>query len=81
MRDPGRHYEYVNKIEPLICSALLVPYGRGGKLVGTVWVLAHGADKSFTTEDVRTVQMLTTFATSILDAIQVNAGKQGAASV
>lgn len=66
MRDPARHFTYIQPHVP-IRSALLVPFARKGKLVGTVWVLAHTA-REFDSEDVRQVQNLTTFATAILDS-------------
>ncbi len=44
-----------------------MPFARGGKPVGTVWVLWHQEGRTFTDDDVRVVQTLTTFATAILD--------------
>lgn len=68
MRDPARHYEYISQIHVPVHSLLLVPFGRSGKWVGTVWVVSHQPGKEFTTEDVRTVETLTTFSTAVLDA-------------
>ena len=70
MRDPVRHFGYISQLHVPVRSALLVPFGRRGKLIGTVWVAAHKQEKQFTAEDVRTVQGLTTFSTSILDAVE-----------
>ena len=70
MLDPQRHYEYMSQLHAPVRSVLLVPFGRRGKLIGTVWVAAHNAQKQFTTEDLRTVEGLTTFSTSILDAVE-----------
>jgi GAF domain-containing protein len=75
MRDPARHYPYIAQLHAPICSALLAPFSRDGKPVGTVWVLAHSPDKSFTTDDVAAVQNLTTFATTILDALASRRGQ------
>lgn len=69
MQQPARHFDYVAQIQPPIHMALLAPFGRRGKLIGTVWVLSHRADKRFTERDVGNVQDLTTFATAILDAM------------
>ncbi len=70
MSDPGRYYDYVRtKLHVPIRSALLVPYGRPGTFVGTLWVLTH-TERGFTTEDVRAVQSLATFASTILDRLQ-----------
>jgi GAF domain-containing protein len=74
MRDPARHFEYARHIDPPIHWALLVPWGRAGKLIGTLWVLTHDESKSFCADDARTVEALTTFSTSILDAV----GSRGA---
>ena len=63
MRDPARHYEYISDLHAPITYALLVPFGRNRRLVGTVWVLRHRHAKPFTDEDVRAVEGLTIFST------------------
>ena len=70
MRDPARHYGYLSQLDVPARSALLVPFGRQGKLIGTVWVTTSKQDKQFTAEDVRTVEALTTFSTAILDTVE-----------
>ena len=75
MRDLVRFYPYAADFHLPLHSAMLTPYGRGGKLVGTVWVLNHDARKEFDTDDVRVVGQMTTFATSILDALQMRGGR------
>jgi len=70
MRDPARHYEYISQLNVPVRSALLVPFGRQGRLIGTVWVTTSRQDKQFTAEDVRTVEALTTFSTAILDTVE-----------
>lgn len=67
MRDPVRHYTYISQLHAPVRLGLLVPFARTGRPVGTLWVVAHGGQKVFTTEDVRVVQDLTTFACAILD--------------
>jgi GAF domain-containing protein len=69
LRDPVRHYPYISQLHVPVRQALLVPFARTGKPVGTLWVVAHRAQKVFTTEDVRVVQALTTFASAILDTL------------
>jgi GAF domain-containing protein len=75
MREPARFFPYAADFHVPLHAALLTPFGRGGRLVGTVWVLSHDARKTFSREDVRIVEQLTTFSTSILDAIQKRRGK------
>ena len=77
MREPARHYEYMTQMDTKVATALLAPFSRGGRPVGTLWVVAHRPDKRFTTGDARIVQDLTTFVTAILDAMQ---GRQPAVS-
>jgi GAF domain-containing protein len=69
LRDPVRHYPCIAQLHVPVRQALLVPFARTGRPVGTLWVVAHGAQKVFTTEDVRIVQALTTFAAAILDTL------------
>jgi len=68
MRNPVRHYPYIEQMHAPIRSALLVPFARRGRLVGTLWVLAHTDRKQFTTHDVQVVEGLRTFVSSLLDA-------------
>lgn len=70
MRDPGRCYRSIDSAHVPVRHALLVPFSRRGKLVGTVWVLRHSGIKGFTSDDVRAVDSLTTFATAILDSLE-----------
>src|SRR3569832_689883 len=41
MKDPVRYYPYIVQLHAPIRSALLVPFARRGRLVGTLWALAH----------------------------------------
>lgn len=67
MRDPVRFYPYISKLHVPVSCALLVPYRREGKLVGTLWAIKHTPQSSFTEADVKIVEELTTFAAVILD--------------
>lgn len=69
MCDPIRHYPYISQLHAPVRQVLLVPFARTGRPVGTLWVVAHGKDKIFTTDDVRAVQNLTTFASAVLDTL------------
>jgi GAF domain-containing protein len=76
MRDLVRFYPYAADFHLPLHGALLAPYGRGGRLVGTVWLLNHDARKEFGSDDVRVVEQMTTFSTSILDALQMRSGRR-----
>ena len=80
MRDPVRFFPYAADFHVPLRSALLTPFGRRGRRVGTVWVVSHDPRKDFSTDDVRIVEQMTTFSTSILDALQVRSGKEKARS-
>jgi len=71
MREPVRHFAYIRELHAPVSTVLLVPFGRGGRFVGTVWVVAHTPEHQFSSEDLRVVQNLTTFATALLDSAPV----------
>jgi GAF domain-containing protein len=75
MREPARHYPYIGQLHVPIHGALLSPFGRQGRPVGTVWVLSHRPTRRFSADDVRLVENLTTFATAVLDAAQPDRGQ------
>jgi hypothetical protein len=62
--------------EPLHLARSTVSDSRGGKLVGTIWAISHDASKTFSTDDVRIVEKMTTFSSSISDALQMQAQRQ-----
>jgi GAF domain-containing protein len=68
MRSPVRYYAYISQLHAPVRTVLLVPFARGGKLVGTVWAGAHTQDRTFTYSDLRFVQHLANFASDVLDA-------------
>jgi GAF domain-containing protein len=68
MRDPARHYPYIAQLHAPIRSALLVPFARRGRLVGTLWVLAHTERKNFTTRDSVMIEGFSTYVAALLDA-------------
>lgn len=75
MRDPVRYYPYIGQLHAAVRTVLLVPFARRGKFVGTLWVVAHRDDKRFDAEEKRIVEGLVTFASAILDAQELRAGK------
>jgi GAF domain-containing protein len=68
MRDPVRYYAYISQLHVPVRTVLLVPFARHGRLIGTVWVAFHTEGRSFSVDDLRTVQTLATFACGVLDA-------------
>lgn len=69
MRDPARFYPCIRGLDVDIGTALLVPFTREGNRAGTLWTVAAPGSNAFTTEDVRVVQVLTTFTTAMLRAL------------
>ncbi len=76
MQDPVRYYTYLDALQLPIRTALLVPFARRGKFVGTVWTIRHKDADPFDTEQQRIVESLATFAAAILDA---QASREGGA--
>ena len=62
MKDPVRAYPYIAQLHRPVREVLLVPFSRGNKLIGTVWAVAHSAEKVFDLEDLRLVRSLAQFA-------------------
>jgi signal transduction histidine kinase/ActR/RegA family two-component response regulator len=61
MAQPERHYGGFADA-PSIAEVLLIPFHHQGKPVGTVWVIAHDATRSFDAEDARVLTVLSRFA-------------------
>lgn len=68
MRDPVRHYAYISQLHAPVRSVALVPFARAGKWIGTIWIVAHTAEKVFDERDIAMVKKLTTFASAVLDS-------------
>ncbi len=63
MIEPIRYYPYISKLQEPLQEVLLVPFARGDKLIGTVWVVSHDtAIKQFDAEDERLITSLSRFA-------------------
>lgn len=69
MSDMRRAYPYVDALHLPPANVLLVPFADGGKLVGTIWVVRHSADRSFDSEDQRVVQSLAVFASAVSSTV------------
>ena len=59
-----RRYEYFLGTSPPAEEALLVPFYRNGKAVGTVWAIAHDERRKFDAEDLRRLVSLSRFASA-----------------
>ncbi|MBL8271892.1 hybrid sensor histidine kinase/response regulator [Steroidobacter sp.] len=68
MKDPVRHFPYIEVLSHSVDEVLLVPFYQGSKPVGTVWVAHHSPDRQFDSEDARVVTSLSKFAAA---AVQV----------
>lgn len=62
---PERYYPYLIPISPPVAEVLLTPFHVGGKAVGTVWVVAHSADRKFDAEDLRLIESLGRLAAAV----------------
>ena len=56
-------------LEPAAEHCIVVPFGVGGKTIGTVWAVAHDAGFGFDAEDMRQLQNLALFAAPALQAV------------
>jgi signal transduction histidine kinase/ActR/RegA family two-component response regulator len=70
MQRPIRHYPYISQLGIDLHEALLVPFFRGREIIGTVWVVAHDADKTFDREDLRCIQNLCKFASAAVGMLE-----------
>jgi PAS domain S-box-containing protein len=62
MADPVRHYPYIDSLGMPFREVLLIPFRRGEKPVGTIWVVAHGDQRQFDAEDLRLASNLADLA-------------------
>ena len=59
---PERRYAYLLPLTPLAEELLLVPFYVKGQVVGTIWAVAHDAQRQFDAEDVRQLVSMGRFA-------------------
>jgi len=62
MADPIRVFPFISELNSPVRELLLVPFYRGETPVGTLWIVAHDAEKKFDAEDARLLTSLTNFA-------------------
>lgn len=55
---PERCYPYLVPVAPTIEELLLTPFYVAGKVVGTMWVVAHDQDRKFNIGDLRLIESL-----------------------
>jgi len=80
MSDPVRFFPYIEKLSTPVCELLLIPFYDGATAVGTVWIVAHDAERRFDAEDARVMTSLTKFAAasvSMLARIQASQEAEG----
>jgi signal transduction histidine kinase len=70
MADPVRHFPYIDLLSHPVNEVLLVPLYRGAEPIGTVWVVAHIADRNFDQEDARLVTALSQFAAAAVQVME-----------
>src|SRR5687767_2079682 len=64
-----RRYPYLLPVSPAAEECLLVPFGVGGKAVGTIWGIMHSDRRKFDAEDDRVMASLGKFASSAYQAL------------
>jgi PAS domain S-box-containing protein len=79
MRDPVRAYPYIGQLHLPPRIVLLVPFSIGGRMSGTVWIVDHTGQKTFTTEDLRIVQSLAAFASAVARTVGLVRGLEAEA--
>lgn len=62
MKHMINHYGYVSGLALPLHEVLLVPFSQNGVVIGTLWAVAHTADKKFDQEDLRILTSLSHFA-------------------
>ena len=68
MSDPARHFKYIEKLPVQVCEALLMPFWRDDRPIGTVWVVSH-TERQFDREDARLLESLSRCAAAALQAL------------
>jgi signal transduction histidine kinase/ActR/RegA family two-component response regulator len=67
--DPKRQFAIPLPDDPPLIESLLVPFHAQGKPVGTLWIVAHTADRQFDREDERLLTSLSRFAAAAYQMI------------
>ena len=65
---PARFFTYFNDVDVPIVEGLVIPFkGFHGKVLGTIWVLAHDERRRFDAEDARIMTSLGSFTAAALE--------------
>lgn len=70
MTDAVRYYPYIAGLQIPVREVLLVPFYRGDRAVGTIWIVSHDATGVFDAEDARLIGSLSQFAAAALDSLR-----------
>lgn len=70
MREPMRSYPHLAEMSPAVAEVLLMPFYREGVATGTLWVVAHTADKHFDSEDARLLSSISQFCSAAVLAAE-----------
>ena len=62
MISPERYFTNLADVQPKVQEVLLVPFSVGGRLVGTVWLVAHDHSRRFDAQDRDVLVQLSAFA-------------------
>jgi len=69
MKQPVRHYPYIEQLGIPVEEVLLVPFFQGDKAIGTVWIVSHSPAKKFDAEHVRVMESLARFASAAAESM------------
>lgn len=56
-----RFFDRMGVVAPIVTDGLLLPW-QSGQTCGTIWIMAHGREEAFDSEDCRIMQALANFA-------------------
>ncbi len=63
---PARYFTHLQRAEPEIVEALVIPLVAAGQPPGTIWIVAHDEARHFDAEDVRVMTSLADFTAAAL---------------
>lgn len=66
LQQPGAHFPLLAMLEPAVTEAICVPIQAEGRIVGTLWALAHEGSVAFDTTDARILETLGHFVAAAL---------------
>ncbi|HEY1050128.1 MAG TPA: ATP-binding protein [Prosthecobacter sp.] len=70
MQDGVLYYPYMSGLQMPVREVLLVPFYRGQKPVGTMWIVAHEETGVFEAEDARLIGSLCQFASAAVEVLE-----------